>query len=86
MSPQDSTDVFFVKHEQRYPCYIFPPQAYDYVVENYSEIMVRIVEGFVTGLSATAIAEAEAAWDSFVEQLSCVRAVSFLLMICDFQL
>jgi len=38
-------------------------------------IMVRIVEGFVTGLSATAIAEADAAWDSFVEQLSCVRAV-----------
>ena len=57
------------------------PQAYNHVVKNYSDELMEYAEAIRAQLSETAIAEAEAARDSFVDQFECVKDVRLFLVI-----
>ena len=51
------------------------------MVKNYSDELMEYAEAIRAQLSETAIAEAEAARDSFVEQFDCVKDVRLFLVI-----
>merc|ERR1739848_52332 len=73
-------DSWFGRPKNSLPCCIENVvqrgiEAYDYVVENYSETLSEYAAQLAAGLSDAAVAEAVAAKDRFVEQFNCVRDV-----------
>ena len=50
-------------------------QAYDYVVENYDDVIDQLTSTIEEQLSDTAIEEAEAVKDEFVAEFNCVSEV-----------
>ena len=60
-------------------------QAYDYVVENYDDVIDQLTSTIEEQLSDTAIEEAEAVKEEFVAEFNCVSEVGLLFTSQNFK-